>query len=141
MKHFLWVLVLLILAGCGKDRIADIATPEQIEDKDILLIFPSIPEQFCYADRMTVILNGFASDINGTDAQVLSVPENLDCYDYDFSNCTASEFETETHKQVKITECISDDNLKICLFFAGEEYKDVEGETFDETCIMGVDRQ
>lgn len=141
MKRLLSSLLLLFLAGCGEDRIADIATPEEIASKDLLMIFPSIPKQFCYADRMTEILNGFASDVNGTDAQVLSVQENVDCYDYAFNDCTASEFDTEDNKHVKTTACISDDHSKLCLFFTGEEYRDAQGDTFDETCIMGMDKK
>lgn len=141
MKRLLSSLLLLFLAGCGEERTADIATPEEIAGKNILMIFPSIPKQFCYADRMTEILNGFASDLNGTNAQVLSVQENVDCYDYAFSNCTSSEFDTKYDKHVKVTECISDDHSKTCFFFTGEEYRDAQGDTFDETCVMGVDKQ
>ncbi len=142
MRKFLWTLPLLlfVLMGCGTERIADIATPAQIEEKDILMIFPSIPEQFCYADRMSEILNGFSSDVNGTGAQVLSTKEPVDCSSYDFHNCVSAEFESG-NKHVDMIECISEDNSRMCFYFLGEEYKDIEGDTFDESCIMGVDKQ
>ncbi|MEA3490297.1 MAG: hypothetical protein U9R27_00150 [Campylobacterota bacterium] len=142
MKKFLWTLPLLLslFVGCGKERVADIATPAEIEDKDIVLIFPSIPEEFCYADRMTEILDGLSSDINGTRGQVLSINEHVDCSSYGFYNCSVIELESN-NKQVEMIECLSSVSSQICLYFLGGEYRDVEGDTFDESCILGVDRQ
>jgi len=131
----------LLLVGCGKDRIADIATPEEIESKDILFILPSIPEALCYADLMTETLSEVSDDLNGTNSQVLSVPENLDCSDYGFSNCLGIDLGIgANNKPQSVVECLSDDEQHICLFLLGNEYKDVEGDTFDETCILGIDK-
>ena len=141
MKNYLWILplILLIIVGCGKDRIADIATPEEIEEKDIMIILPSIPEQFCYADRMTEILDELAVEFNGTDPQVLSVPSTVDCYDFGFSNCTTVDLGVgENNKHATMVECLSDDQQHLCIYLLGNEYKDVEGNTFEETCIQGM---
>ena len=120
MKQFLWILMLLLLAGCGRDRIADIATTEEITDKTLLFILPSIPVEFCYADRMM---------------------ETLNCSDYGFSNCVTVDMGIgDNNKHSVVVECLSDDEQHICLFLLGNEYRDVEGDTFDETCILGVDK-
>jgi len=141
MKHFLWILMLLLLAGCGRDRIADIATPEEITDKTLLFILPSIPVELCYADRMMEILNEISDDLNSTNPQMLSVSENLNCNDYGFSNCVTVDMGIgEDNKPSALVECLSDDEQHICLFLLGNEYRDAEGETFDETCILGVDK-
>ena len=139
MKHFLWILILILLAGCGRDRIADIATPEEIDNKDLLIILPSIPKQFCYADLMTEILDDLAAEYNGTDPQVLSIPSNVDCSDYGFHNCIVIDMGVgENNKQTTLVECLSDDEHHLCLFILGNEYRDVEGNTFDETCVQGM---
>ena len=139
MKHFLWILILLLLAGCGRDRIADIATPEEMDSKDLLIILPSIPEQFCYADRMMEILNELAVEFNGTDPQVLSIPSNVDCSDYGFVNCTGIDLGVgENNKHASMIECLSDDQQHLCIYLLGNEYRDVEGNTFDETCVQGM---
>ena len=141
MKQFLWILMLLLLTGCGRDRIADIATPEEITDKTLLFILPSIPVEFCYADRMMETLNEISDDLNGTNPQVLSVSENLDCSDYGFSNCVTVDMGIgDNNKHSVVIECLSDDEQHICLFLLGNEYRDVEGDTFDETCILGIDK-
>ncbi|MEA3455023.1 MAG: hypothetical protein U9R26_00800 [Campylobacterota bacterium] len=141
MKNILWILILLLLTGCGMERRADIATPEEISDKTLMFILPSIPEQFCYADHMTEALNEVSDDLNGTNPQVLSVSENLDCSDYGFTNCIYIDMGIgENNKPQSLVECISDDEEHICLFLLGNEYKDVDGNTFDETCILGVDK-
>ena len=143
MRKFLLILPLLLfaLSGCGRDRIADVATPQEIADKALLFILPSIPAEFCYADRMTEILDEISDDLNGTNPQVLSVPENQDCSDYGFSNCTAVDMGIgANNKPQSVVECLSDDEQHICLFLLGNEYRDVEGDTFDDTCILGVDK-
>ncbi len=143
MRRFLLILPLLlfVFAGCGRDRIADIATPQEITDKTLLFIFPSIPEEFCYADRMTEILDEISDDLNGTNPQVLSLSENLDCSDYGFSNCVNVDMGIGTNnKPQSVVECVSDDEQHICLFLLGNEYSDVDGNAFDETCIMGIDK-
>ena len=143
MRKFLLILSLLlfVLIGCGRDRIADIATPQEIDEKAILFILPSIPEEFCYADRMTEILNDISGDLNGTNPQVLSLPENLDCNDYGFSNCVTVDMGIgDNNKHHLLVECLSDDEQHICLFLLGNEYRDVEGDTFDDTCILGIDK-
>ncbi len=139
MKHYILIVLLLLLVGCGRERIADISTPAVMADKDILLIFPSIPEEFCYADRMSEILNSFSGDVNGTDAQVLSTLEHVNCSSYGFVECSANELEIEGKTAVMIS-CLSDDSQKVCFYIIGDEYRDVEGETFDESCILGVNR-
>ena len=143
MKYFVWTLMLsllVLLTGCGKERIADIATPEEIDNKTILVILPSIPEQFCYADRMTGTLDELAVEINGTNPQVLSIPENIDCSHYGFYNCTIVDLGVgEMNNPLSMVECLSNDEHHVCLFLLGNEYRDVEGDTFDETCILGLD--
>ena len=139
MKHFLWILILLLLAGCGRDRIADIGTPEEIANKNLLIILPSIPEQFCYADRMTEILDDLSMEFNGTDPQVLSIPENVDCGNYGFTNCEWVDMGVgERNKHTSMVECLSDDQQHFCFYLLGNEYRDVEGNTFDETCVQGM---
>jgi len=141
VKKYVWLIpvLLLAMAGCGKERLADIATPQEMESKDLLLILPSIPEEFCYADTMTEILDEFSMELNGTDPQVLSIPYNVDCQDYGFSNCEWIDMGVgENNKHASMIECLSDDQEHLCLFLMGNEYRDVEGNTFDETCIMGI---
>ncbi len=142
MKRYLWLfplLLLLFIAGCGKERLADIATPEEMESKDLIIILPSIPEEFCYADRMTEILDELAMEFNGTDPQVLSIPESVDCQDYGFSNCVWLDMGVgENNKHTSMIECLSDDKEHLCLYLMGNEYRDVEGNTFDETCVQGI---
>ncbi len=143
MRKFLLILPLLlfVFAGCGRDRIADVATPQEITDKTLLFILPSMPVEFCYADRMTEMLDEVSDDLNGTNPQVLSLPENLDCSDYGFSNCVTVDMGIGAdNKPHSLVECLSDDEQHICLFLLGNEYRDVEGNTFDETCILGIDK-
>ena len=143
MKKYLWIffLLLIVIAGCGRDRLADIATPEEIESKDMIVILPSVPEEFCYADRMTEILDDFAVELNGTNPQVLSAPTSLDCSDYGFVNCTEADLGVGEYKNhVFAEECLSDDGQHFCLYILGDEYRDAEGNTFDESCIMGIDK-
>lgn len=140
MKNFLWILILLLLVGCGKDRIVDIATPEEIGSKDILFILPSIPEAFCYADHMTEVLDEVSDDLNGTNPQVLSLPENLDCTHFGFTNCVSLDMGIGVNnKPQSLIECLSEDEQHICLLLLGNEYRDIEGDTFDETCVLGID--
>jgi len=142
MKRLVWILLGLLLAGCGRDRIADIATPEQMDNKALLVILPSIPKEFCYADRMTEILDDFSVELNGTNPQVLSIEANLDCSDYGFGNCVSVDLGTrDDNKPAAMIECLSDDKTRLCLMLLGNEYRDVEGNTFDETCIEGIDRR
>ena len=140
MKHFVWVLAVFMMAGCGRERIVNIATEDEMEDKALLMIFPSVPEEFCYADRMAEILNDFAENLNGTNSQVLSVQANIDCSNYGFHTCTNDSIEQDDGKVIEFEECISDEQSKLCLFVKGNEYKDVEGNLFDETCVMGIDK-
>ena len=139
MKHYILIVVLLLLVGCGRERIADVSTPTEMAEKDILLIFPSIPEELCYADRMSEILNSFSGDMNGTDAQVLSIGEPVDCSSYGFTQCSVSELEIEG-KTAMMISCLSDDSPKACFSVMGDEYRDIEGETFDESCVLGINR-
>jgi len=69
------------------------------------------------------------------------VQGNVDCSDYSFTNCSSGEIETSDNKVVEMTQCLSDDHSKLCFFFTGEEYRDVEGNTFDETCVTGFNRK
>jgi hypothetical protein len=142
MKNFVWVVLLVLMAGCGRERIADIATPEEMDSKALLIILPSVPEEFCYADRLTEIMDDFSVELNGTNPQVLSMQSNLDCSDYGFSNCARVDLGTGSdNKPTAMIECLSDDQSRICLFLLGNEYRDVEGNTFDETCVEGIDRK
>jgi hypothetical protein len=141
MKWYFWAfpLILIFAAGCGKERLADIATPQQMEEKDLLMILPSIPDQFCYADRMAEIWDELAMEINGTDPQVLSVPEPVDCYSYGFSQCEWIDLGVgENNKHTSVVECISDDEKRLCFYLLGNEYRDVEGNTFEATCVQGM---
>lgn len=142
MKKYLWIffLLLIVIAGCGKDRLADIATPEEMENKDLLFILPSIPEEFCYADRMAELTNDISNEFNGSNPQVLSVQSNVDCSDYGFSDCTRIDMGIgSNNKPSSMIECLSDDKKHICTYLIGNEYRDVEGNTFDETCILGYE--
>jgi len=141
VNKYLWFIPLLLFmaVGCGKERIADIATPEEIENKDLLIILPSIPEEFCYADRMTEMLDELAVEFNGTDPQVLSIPEHVDCSDYGFIKCVTVDLGTgENNKHTGAIECISNDEKHLCFYLLGNEYRDVEGNTFESTCIQGM---
>jgi hypothetical protein len=142
MKKYLWLLsvpLFLMILGCGKERLADIATPEEMENKNLLIILPSIPEEFCYADRMTEILDDLSAEFNGTDPQVLSVSESVDCSDYGFFNCLTVDLGTgKNNKHTGAIECISDDQQHLCFYLLGNEYKDAEGNTFESTCIQGM---
>ncbi len=133
--------LLFVFTGCDNDRLADIATPTQMEDKDILFILPSIPEEFCYADLMAEITNEVSEDINGTDPQILHIQDNVDCSHYGYSTCVSEDMGIgENNKPQSVVVCISEDEEKVCLYLIGNEYRDVEGDTFDETCIMGYNR-
>lgn len=142
MKRYLWLLSLLvlILAGCGKERSADIATPQEITDKAILIIFPSVPSELCYADHMTEILNQRSDEISGTNPQVLSVEANVDCLSYGYGGCQNVALGKIDNKEIESINCFRDEGSKVCMFVTGDEYKDAEGETFDETCVLGIDK-
>jgi hypothetical protein len=140
LKRYLSIIILFAIIGCGKDRIVDIATPQQIDQKDILIIFPSIPQEFCYADKMTEIFNDFSDDLNLTNTQMLSIENPVDCYSYGFTNCEI--MTTDTEDETGGIECtLAQDETKVCLYMLGVEYKDVEGNTFEDSCIMGADRR
>ncbi len=142
MKRLVWVVLGLLLAGCGRERVANIATPEQMDNKALLVILPSIPKEFCYADRMMEILDDFSVELNGTNPQMLSIEANLDCSDYGFDNCASIDLGTgDDNKPAAMIECFSDDQTRLCLMLLGNEYRDAEGNTFDETCIEGSDRK
>jgi hypothetical protein len=141
MKRYLWLLplALILIAGCGKEREAQVATPQEMEEKDLLMILPSIPEEFCYADRMAEVWDELAVEFNGTDPQVLSIPEPVDCYSYGFSRCLWVDMGVaENNKHTYAIECVSDDDTKLCFYLLGNEYRDIEGNTFDETCVQGM---
>ena len=131
----------LFFAGCGKDREVDIATPEQIEEKDMLIILPSVPRVFCYADLMAEIEGELADEFNLTNPQSLSVDANVDCSSYGYRNCVWIDVGVgENNKPQSFMMCLSDSERQICLYLMGNEYRDVEGNTFDETCLQGFDR-
>jgi len=140
LKRYLPIIILFAIIGCGKERIVDIATPEQIDQKDLLIIFPSIPEEFCYADKMTEIFNDFSDELNLTNTQMLSLDKTVDCYSYGFTNCEI--VATDTEKETGAIECLSDQHQnRACLYMLGVEYKDSEGDTFEDSCIMGADKK
>jgi len=140
LKRYLPIIILLAIVGCGKDRIVNIATPNQIDQKDLLVIFPSIPEEFCYADKMTEIFTDFSDELNLTNTQMLSMKNSMDCNSYGFTNCEP--IITDTEDETSAILCLSEqDETKICLYMLGVEYKDAQGDTFEESCIMGADRR
>ena len=140
VKKYLWLLsLLLLLVGCGRERLAKIATPDEIAQKDLLIILPSIPKEFCYADRMSELLDELAMEVNGTDPQVLSIEGNVDCSDYGFTACTWVDMGIgEYKKHTTVEECLSDDQEHFCFYMLGNEYRDADGNTFDETCVQGM---
>jgi len=142
MKKYLWLLsafLLLLIAGCGKERLANITTPEEMKSKNLIMILPSIPEELCYSDQMTEVLGELSMEFNGTDPQVLSVPESVNCADYGFFNCVTIDLGIgENNKHTGAIECISDDQQHLCFYLLGNEYRDVEGNTFESTCIQGM---
>lgn len=87
------------------------------------------------------MLNDFSSDINGTNAQVLSVDMAVECSSYGYTQCSASQFNSKSHKQVAVVECLSNDSSNKCLYFLGEEYRNADGETFEESCILGIETE
>jgi len=144
MKRYLWFVPLLLIAmvGCGEDRTANVATPEEIQQKEILIILPSIPEVYCYSDQMTDILDELAADFNETDSQVLSVSHSVSCADYGFVNCEMVDLGIgENNKKTAVIECLSNDKQRACLYLLGNEYRDAEGNTFESTCIQGMNQQ
>ncbi|SFV55654.1 hypothetical protein MNB_SV-6-644 [hydrothermal vent metagenome] len=140
LKQYLPIVILFAIIGCGKERIVDIATPNDIYQKDLLVVFPSIPEEFCYADKMTEIMDGFSDELNLTNMQMLSVDSAVNCGSYGFTNCEI--VTTESEDKSGAIACMSEQNSsRVCLYMLGVEYKDSEGDTFDESCIMGADRR
>jgi hypothetical protein len=136
--------VLLFLVGCGEDRIADIGTTDSMEEKILLFIFPSVPKELCYSDRLTESLNDLADEFNASNAQVLSVNYPVDCFDYhdfDPSLCGETEFDTKENKHIVMDECrmYPPEPLHFCFYVKGDEYKDTEGNTFEESCVAGYD--
>ena len=140
LKQYLSIIILFVIVGCGKDRIVDIATPEEIYQKDLLIIFPSMPEEFCYADKMTEIFNDFGNDLNMINTQMLALDKPVDCQSYGFINCETVIIDTE--KETGAMECSSSQlEGRVCLYMLGVEYRDAQGDTFDESCIMGTDKK
>lgn len=140
LKRYLYIATLAFLVGCNSEREVDIATPEEIYQKDLLVIFPSIPEEFCYADKMTEIFNDFGDELKLRDIQMLSVDTPVDCYSYGFTDCESVIIDPE--KNSGAIECLSDqDDGRACLYMLGVEYKDSQGDLFEDSCIMGADRR
>ena len=142
MRKYIFSLlsIVLLIAGCGREREADIATPEEISEKDFIIILPSIPKQFCYADKMANITDEIADEINATNPQLLSVDDTIDCSYYGFSQCIEADLGVgSNNKSQAMIECISDDLDQICMYLMGNEYRDMDGNTFDETCVQGYD--
>ncbi len=136
-RYLLPIGLLFAIIGCGKERIVDIATPEQINHKDLLMIFPSIPKEFCYADKMTEIFTHFSHELNLTDVQMFSMDNAVDCYSYGFSNCKKTTVHAENNTSA--LSCTQmEEKTRICLYMMGIEYKDSDGDTFEESCIMGA---
>ncbi len=139
LKRYLPIIILFAIIGCGKERIVDIATTGQINHKDLLIIFPSIPQEFCYADKMTEIFDDFSDELNFTNTQMLSTDKSLDCSSYGLTNCEI--IITDTEKKTGAIKCLSEQesDTRVCLYMLGVEYKDAQGDLFDDSCIIGAD--
>jgi len=137
IKQILLSLFLLwLLWGCGKERIVDISTDAQMRQKDIIYIFPSIPKEYCYADTMTELLIEYNKQFDLSDTQMLSTPQAVDCTYYGFGGCRYLRDEEES--EAYAITCTSVDSSKTCFTLLGTEYKDVEGNMVEESCIMGA---
>ena len=141
MKYAFLVASLLVLTGCGREKKADIATTEQMKNKTLIFILPSIPEQFCYSNQMAEVTEELASkDLNASNPQTLSIDSNIDCSYFGFTNCQRVDMGVgEDNKEHSFIECLSDTQDRLCLYLIGNEYRDVDGNTFDETCVQGYD--
>ena len=137
MKYVLLFLSLSFFA-CDNQRIANVATPQEISEKDIIYIFPSLPKEHCYADKLSSEFNNIILDFNGTNPQVIMVDHPLTCATYGIDECSEDIIEDE-FTLLTIISCISSDEQKICINVLGEEYRDSQGVYFEETCILGVD--
>ena len=137
MKYILLIISIALFTGCDTERIADIATPPQMAQKEIIAIFPSIPEEFCYSDSMTEIWNEFSDNLSGTNPQVLSLNHTVNCQEYGFTDCEeimSDEDDTVVDMQI----CTSSTDDRVCMNVLNQEYKDSEGEIFEESCILGM---
>ncbi len=133
-------MLLFLFAGCGKERIADIATDKEISDKSLLFIFPSVPDELCYADSLTQTLNNISEEINGTNPQVISINKNVDCSDYGFVDCAREKLGKIEGKEIEAISCFRESDSKICNYMIGDEYEDAQGDTFDQTCVLGIEK-
>ena len=125
------------MTGCDTERIADIATPQEMAQKEIIFIFPSIPEEFCYSDSLTEIWNDFARDVDGSNPQVLTIDHPIRCEDYGFIVCEKI-VEGDEEDLVTMSMCTSPTDDRVCMNVLNQEYKDSEGEIFEESCILGM---
>jgi hypothetical protein len=140
LKRYLSIIILFAIIGCGKDRVVDIATPNQIDQKDILIIFPSMPQELCYADKMREIFSNFSNELNFTNIQMLSFDSAIDCYGYGFTNCKT--VITDTEDETSAIECSSiQDETRVCLYMLGIEYKDANGDIFEDSCVIGANKE
>lgn len=135
------MLLFVLLIGCGEERIADVAAPQEITDKSILFLLPSYPEELCYADNLTEILNSYSQEINGTNPQVASFEMQVDCAYFGFTDCVSEKLGDIDGKEIEMMSCSRASDTKICNSIIDNEYKDAEGGIFDETCVLGIDKK
>jgi hypothetical protein len=132
MKQYLWILSFLLFVGCNNERVVDIASPPEMEDKDVIIIFNSLPEELCYSDRLSEIFNDSSLDYNFVEPQLLSLSYPVDCISYGFYECD------DINYDMGYITCYKPDSQKSCMSFFEDEYTDIDGESFNESCILGV---
>ncbi len=137
MKYLLYIIPLLLFLGCDTQRDANIATPVEMAQKELIFIFPSMPSEICYADSVAVDLKEIAQDIGGADEQVINIDHPVNCATYGFDICVEESTDDEINPLTIIT-CTSPIDPRVCMNVLGEEYRDAEGDYFDETCILGM---
>ena len=138
-KSFIALIISITLfTGCDTERIANIATPQEMANKDLIFIFPSMPKELCYADSVTASLDEMSKDLNGTNPQVIDIDHSVDCATYGFTICETTLIEDEFAPLTLIT-CTSQEDPRLCMNVLGEEYRDSEGEYFEDSCLLGLD--
>ena len=134
MKQYLWIISFILFVGCDTQRVVDIASPPEMESKDMIIVFHSIPPELCYSDRLSETFNDFSLEYNLIEPQMLSIDYPVDCLTYGFSDCGDIEYE---YKSTIIT-CKKPNSDKLCITFFEEEYMDMDGEPFYNSCLFGV---
>ncbi len=137
MKYLLFLLSLLFVA-CDNQRIANVTTPQEMLEKDFIYIFPSVPKEHCFADKLTSDFNDIILEFNGSNPEVSIVDHPVTCATYGIDECSEDIIEDE-FTLLRIITCISEEKQKVCINVFGEEYQDSQGVYFEETCLLGVD--